>query len=303
MSDIQIGDIKKDLKPELQRKINEIISRHTTPLPENVSEKIRKKLEENNKFLAINGAFEEAFTHNNLEQVKCLLECCTTSEAHLLSALSDKSLGKRDIEVIQEVLKHVEDVDARDPEDPPPSDEFSARSVDGIPEWSKYLSKWSTPLYNFVDSNHLEAVKSFLEEGSSPNKYSSKGRSILSQAILIGNMDIVHELLKHGADLELPVISPFSKYRNNKNTMPYDYAIKLGRTEIANLIKEYQNKQKPTDITKTDTIPTHTENPQNIQNPKTQEGRTTAAEAKEKETNPTSWVGMLKNINPFSRGR
>jgi len=57
MSDIQIGDIKKDLKPELQRKINEIISRHTTPLPENVSEKIRKKLEENNKFLAINGAF------------------------------------------------------------------------------------------------------------------------------------------------------------------------------------------------------------------------------------------------------
>ncbi|AVP87223.1 hypothetical protein phytr_2670 [Candidatus Phycorickettsia trachydisci] len=38
--------------------------------------------------------------------------------------------------------------------------------------------------------------------------------------------------------------------------MPYDYAIENGQTEIAGMIKEYQDKQKFIDAAKTDTIPT-----------------------------------------------
>ena len=84
--------------------------------------------------------------------------------------------------------------------------EEGLRVLNAEPELLKELTGLGeTPLHYLAVENHLDAVKALVEEkGAEINTVNNCGESPLSEASILGYLDLVNYLLSKGASLSLP---------------------------------------------------------------------------------------------------
>jgi len=88
---------------------------------------------------------------------------------------------------------------------------------------------YGTPLLASVFKGHLELVDELLKVGADVNMADINGSTGLHFAVMMGNIEIVTSLLRHNADINL---------LDNKKRKPIDYALISGNEDIIKLLKQ-----------------------------------------------------------------
>lgn len=80
-----------------------------------------------------------------------------------------------------------------------------------------------------VSRSSAEVVELLFQRGAVANRHGCiYGATALHQAVARDRKEIVSILLRHGADLTM---------KDNEGDSPYDFAVAIGRTEIAELLR------------------------------------------------------------------